>query len=211
MRHRFAQVLSLTALLICVGCGGDGDRLLNDLGSKDVDVRRAAAGELATVELDDPDVTAALKESTQDRDREVRRLACFALGERTDGLDELTAALEDPALSVQMAAAYALLKLEPDNEPATATLQQAMKSGDGGVIMAVSRQGADGAWAIPTLVELLEDDRPGIRRLAVEGLGHIGVATPQVLTALQRATKDRDDRVRESVTIAVNRINGVDE
>jgi HEAT repeat protein len=64
--------------------------------------------------------------------------------------------------------------------------------------------------SVPTFTRLLTDRRPGIRRLAAEGLGKIGGASQTALPALRQALQDRDDRVREAATQAIELIHNVD-
>lgn len=198
------------ALLALSGCGPREepvDLLLADLVGRSVESRRAAARQLAELKPPRTDVTAALKACLTDADRDVRRLACYALGEfGTVDAAVLAPLLEDQELSVRLAAAYALLKIEPAHQTATEVLSAAMKLGDGGVIVAIGRQGPRAEWAVPTLTQLLRDRRPGIRRLAAESLGRIGPSSESALPALQQAQHDPDDRVRASATAAINRI-----
>ncbi len=200
------------ACVLIVGCGvGAVDQLLIDLESSDVEVRRVAVRELGKLKPAETEVRDALLRALSDEDREVRRLACFALGEIGEvEAGKLASALDDPELSVRLAAAYALLKIEPGHTGAKDVLTQAMQAGDGGVIVAVSSRGSDAAWAVPTLTALLSDRRPGIRRLAAEGLGKIGRASESSLPALERAENDPDDRVREAAAGAIQLIEGVD-
>ena len=78
------------------------------------------------------------------------------------------------------------------------------------MIVGVTKEGPRAAWAVPTLTRLLADRRPGIRRLAAEGLGKIGSASESALPALERAARDRDDRVREAATQAIELIRNAD-
>ena len=107
---------------------------------------------------------------------------------------------------MRLAAAYALLKIKAGHNGAVDVLSRAMLAGDGGVIVGVTKEGPQAAWAVPTLTRLLADRRPGIRRLAAEGLGKIGSASQSALPALENSLKDQDDRVREAATQAIELI-----
>ena len=204
----FASFLPAVCLLVA-GCGGDEvPRLIADLASDEVDVRRAAAQALGTFESEDERIAPALQRAAQDADEQVRRLACNALGEIGAGKGELTTALDDSQIPVRLAAAFALLKIEPGNQAACTVLTMMMKRGDGGVIVAVADMGPAAKWAVPTLVELLRDRRPGIRRLAAEGLGKVSAESPDVRNALQKAAGDSDDRVREAASAALDQLGG---
>ena len=126
----------------------------------------------------------ALEKVLGDADRDVRRVACHALGEigpeakpTTPKLSEL---LQDQELSVRLAAAFALQNIDPAGRAYVPVLVQAMRQREGGVIVAVGKMGAEAAWAVPTLAWLLRDPRPGTRRLAAEALGKIGPACASV-------------------------------
>jgi HEAT repeat protein len=201
----------MSGLLLCLivaGCERDhSGRLLAELRSADVESRRAAARELGQLKPALPEAQAALEAAVADDDKEVRRLACFALGELGSAdVALLTRALQDAELSVQLAAAYALLKLDARNQAAMDVLSQAMLMGDGGVIVAVTKAGPNAAWAVPTLTQLLRDRRPGIRRLAAEGLGKIGPAAQPAFRLLHDAQRDPDDRVRAAAKRAIQAI-----
>jgi HEAT repeat protein len=208
MIYRFGLCLLFAVCLACSGCGGgDAERLLIELQSEDLEVRREAARELGTLKPSTPEVYSALGISITDPDREVRRLSCYALGEiGTTDTEALATALTDSEMSVRLAAAYALLKIEAGHTEAVAVLSRAMLAGDGGVIVGVTKGGPQAAWAVPTLTRLLADSRPGIRRLAAEGLGKIGSASQTAMPALEKALKDQDDRVREAATQAIELI-----
>lgn len=212
MTCRFPIMVSFAACLTLSGCGSsDVERLLIELQSEDLEVRRAAAGELGTLKPLQPEVQAALQTAIADPDREVRRLSCYALGEIGAGdTGVLAAALQDAEMSVRLAAAYALLKIDSGHAGAAEVLSRAMLAGDGGVIVGVTKEGPRAAWAVPTLTRLLADRRPGIRRLAAEGLGKIGGASHSALPTLQQALQDRDDRVREAATQAIELIRHAD-
>jgi HEAT repeat protein len=83
-------------------------------------------------------------------------------------------------------------------------LTATMQAGEGGTIVAVGGLGPQAEWAAPTLTKLLQDKRPGVRRLAAEALGKIG---PQgdATAALEQATRDADDQVRAAAEAALGR------
>ncbi len=70
--------------------------------------------------------------------------------------------------------------------------------GDGGILVAIRGFEPPPDWAIPALIDLMKDRRPGIRRLAVESLGEIAPAMEASRKALESARRDADDRVREA-------------
>lgn len=198
-------VLGLAVLLL-TGCGeGTTDRLLRELKSTDAAVRQKAAQTVADRKLSDPRLIAALHRSTEDPAAEVRRWSCRALGAIGDStaIPVLEAGTKDKETPVRRAAALSLLTLAPDNGPARQELTEAIRSGDGGVIVLLTTWQPSPTWAVPTLLDLLRDRRPGIRRLAVEALAALGSGQPEVVAALRKLEKDPDDRVRESVARAL--------
>jgi HEAT repeat protein len=191
------------------GCGpGQVDRLLGELQSPDTATRRRAAQMLIELKPADSRVAAALTKATSDADLEVRRWSCRGLGElgTTSAQSALEGRLKDPEVSVRRAAAFALQQIAPDSTAYREEILAAMRTGDGGVIVALSRMQPPPLWATATLVELLKDRRPGLRRLAAESLGELRPDDPSAATALQKATGDADDRVREAASAALARI-----
>ena len=73
-------------------------------------------------------------------------------------------ALADDERSVRVAAALAIVRIDPQHDAPAGVLGQAMRSGDGGVIVQVGNLEGAAQWALPILISLLESDpRPGIR------------------------------------------------
>jgi HEAT repeat protein len=127
-------------------------------------------------------------------------------------LDALSQTLEDDEQPVRIAAAFAIQELAPTEESHTAVLIEAMKMGEGGVIVAVGEYGPSAAWAVPTLVSLLQDRRPGIRRITADALRQIGSAAAAAKDALRQAAQsDEDDRVRDAAQEALRAIEGPQE
>jgi len=202
-RHRRECLAVLLLLAGFGGCGtSDADQLLTDLKSADVKLRRNAARMLGDATSADDRTIAALTGALGDADEEVRRWSAQGLG--AVGAKSSQAALEgrlkDDATPVRRAAAFALQRLAPDSTAYRTELLAAMKSGDGGVIVALAELQPPPLWATSTLVEILKDRRPGIRRLAAEALGQLAVDDPTVRAALEKAQSDADDRVREAAT-----------
>lgn len=205
-----ALVIGLST--ISAGCGdGRVSAALNNLTSADVTVRRQAAQTLFELRPPQEPVVSALTQAVNDSDSEVRRWVCRTLGElgeiASPSVPVLEGALKDSETAVRRSAAFALQKLAPESEAYRRELTEALQAGDGGVIIALPRLTPTPVWAVPTLVNLLKDRRPGARRLAAEALGEMGGPSPAVRTALETAAaKDADDRVRESAAHALQKI-----
>jgi HEAT repeat protein len=193
--------------MAAIGCGAGGsDQLLSELISSDVTLRRAAARRLGEVVPPGEGTSGALIAALDDPDEEVRRWSAQGLGAigAISSQYALEAKLKDTAPSVRRAAAFALQKLAPDSTAYRAELISAIKSGDGGVVVALDRLKPPPQWAVPVLLDVLKDRRPGLRRLSAEALGKLAAADPAVRTALEKAGKgDSDDRVREAANHAL--------
>ncbi|MDX1969819.1 MAG: HEAT repeat domain-containing protein [Planctomycetaceae bacterium] len=205
-----ALVIGLST--ISAGCGGGRvSAALNNLTSADVTVRRQAAQTLFELRPPQEPVVSALTQAVNDSDSEVRRWVCRTLGElgeiASPSVPVLEGALKDSETAVRRSAAFALQRLAPDSKAYRLELSDAMLDGDGGVIVALPKLSPKPDWAIPSLVKLLKDRRPGTRRLAAEALGEIGISSTEVQPALETAAaKDADDRVRESAAHALQKI-----
>jgi HEAT repeat protein len=81
-----------------------------------------------------------------------------------------------------------------------------MRAGDGRTLLAVSEMGSSGAWAVPTLVELLAHESPKVRALAARTLGRIGPAAGDAKPALQGAARDPSAAVQTAAKEALKRI-----
>lgn len=199
----------LLILCLLAGCGRNPvGELARQLQDSDVNVRRHAAAILVAMGQDAKPAISALSGALDDEDREVRRLASRALGhlgpEAKSCLTLLGRSLDDKELSVRLAAALAIQELDPSEKIHTKVLIEGMKMGEGGIIIVVGRYGEKAAWAVPTLVSLLEDRRAGIRRIAADALRDIGPAASAAEDALRKAAKDDvDDRVRDAAQEAL--------
>lgn len=184
------------------------DRLIEELRSPEAAVRRRAAQVLAEEQRIDVRLHAPLLAALDDSDPEVRRWSARGLGTQGNPSDvpALERRIQDEKTPVRRAAAFSLLRIDPENAPSRKELTGAIQSGDGGVILALTSWDPAPTWATPTLIALLKDRRPGIRRLAADALGHTGRGSPDAAKALANASKDPDDRVRESVGRALGQL-----
>ncbi len=196
-------------LSILVGCGpSETDQLLTQLHDPDVEVRRAAVQSLS--ETEGEPISIALAETIQDSDQFVRRAAIEALRQRTPPavaqLPQILPALEDPELSVRLAAAVTIQKLDASESRSQSLLIEALRGGEGGVFLDVAELGPHAKWAVPTLKQLLAHPDTKIRALAAFTLGKLGPAAIDAESALQRATKDQEEIVRKRATQALELI-----
>jgi len=202
---RCVHVAVLTVVL--AGCAPGPADWIQELKSQDVTVRRASAERLAEAAPTSPEVVAALGEATADDDSEVRRLACRGLGRhRASGaVPKLEERLKDSAKAVRRASAFSLQLLAPDSTGYQQEFIAGMREGDGGLLVMIKGFEPPASWAIPVLLELMKDRRPGIRRLAIEALAEIAPAMEAPRKAFEAARRDPDDRVREAASKALER------
>jgi HEAT repeat protein len=204
-RHRVTAAVLLFGVL--AGCGPGPADWIQLLESEDVSERRTAAERLAEAAPASPEVAGALLAATDDSDAEVRRWACRGLGRHhaTDSIPSLEARLKDPAKAVRRAAALSLQLLAPESTGYQRELIAGMKEGDGGLLVLIKGFEPPASWAIPVLLELTGDRRPGIRRLAIEALAEIAPAMEAPRKAFEIARRDPDDRVRQAAAKALER------
>jgi len=195
----------LTGLL--AGCSPGPADWLTQMKSTDVTIRRAAAERLAEASPTSIEVVAALTEAAADADPEVRRWACRGLGRHgaRQAVTQLEQRLSDPAVAVRRAAAFSLQLLAPESLAFREELLAGMREGDGGLLVAIRGFEPPASWAVPVLLNLTKDRRPGIRRLAIETLGEIAPAMEAPRKAMEAARRDPDDRVRETATRILDR------
>jgi vesicle coat complex subunit len=194
-----------------IGCGADPvGQWIAQLQSADVETRRAAARALAQKNQAEDRVMVALAKATADHDAEVKSLAIGALGRigkpAAASLPALIAALQDSEPPVRLNAALAIQRIDPKNSAFVPALTAAMRAGDGRVLLDVGAMGAGGAWAVPTLIELLAHPLPQLRALAAQTLGRIGPAAAVAKLALQQATRDSNPAVQKTAHGALDQI-----
>jgi HEAT repeat protein len=202
-RSSLCQFVLGGAALLTLGCSSSRvDELAAELRDGNVQARRAAALSLKELSSEKSNAIPSLVNAANgDDDMEVRRLSLQALatmGPRAqECLPRLTPLLEDSEESVRIATALAIARIDPDSESCRPVLIRAMRAGNGGILLAVGKLGADAKWAVPALVELLSHDLVQLRSLAAHTLGQIGPAAGDAVPALERMSHNRDPAVRE--------------
>jgi HEAT repeat protein len=153
----------------------------------------------------------AVTQLTTDSDAEAKSLAIHALGHfgksAAPSLPALIVALRDPDPHVRILAALAIQKIDPQNSAFVPILTAAMRAGDGRVLLDVGAMGAAGAWAVPTLIDLLGHPLPQIRALAAQTLGRIGPSAAAAKPSLVQATHDSNPAVQQAAHTALDRIH----
>jgi HEAT repeat protein len=211
MSSRVAAALILLGLCCLLNsCGDSQGQLLAQLQSPEVEVRRAAVRALALQSQPDNRVMIALTQAVADSDQAVRGLAINALGQigkpARGSLPALTLVMKDSDPVIRLRAALAIQKINPKDLSFVPVLVSAMRSGDGRVLLEVGAMGRDGAWAVPTLIELLGHPLPQIRALAAQTLGRIGPAAVGAKPALQQAAHDSNAAVQLAARQALEHV-----
>src|ERR1700730_8032140 len=124
--RKLLGILGSFVLLAASARAADVEELIKNLGSKDSDVRRAAAKSLGEIGMEaNPPLLARVKALRND-DKFVRRFSAQSIGELgVEGkvaVPALTAALKDSAKEVVDAATTALVKIGPAGVPPLAEL-----------------------------------------------------------------------------------------
>ncbi len=149
-------------------------------------------------------------EQLHDADARVRLAAIHALGRRgaaaTVHLPALESALEDPLGEVRLAAALAMLAIDPLHETPRPVLTEALLAGRHEVFLRIGSLGSEGAWAVPPLVEQLSHRHMRIRALAALTLGQLGQAASEATDALRKLEADPEPNVRKMAKQALERI-----
>jgi hypothetical protein len=203
-------LLSASILPLC-GCGDPVDKLIAQLNSSDVQIRRDAVRAIRETKNVDDRVLAALTKCITDSDPEVKTICIGGLGEigaaAKSSTPALETALKDGEQQVRVKAALAIQKIDPQNRSFVPVLVNEMRSGDGRLMLQIGALGADAAWAVPTLIGLLSHESPPMRALAARTLGQIGPPATSAKTALHQATRDTNAAVQGAARAALSRVS----
>jgi len=71
----------------------------------------------------------------------------------------------------------------------------------------LAKAGPEAAPAVPSLIPLLKDSDPLVRRLAAYALGQVGEKAKEAIPALREALNDRE---RDVVTASINALRAID-
>jgi HEAT repeat protein len=183
---------------------------VQDLESKDSDLRRQAAKQLGELGPDARTAFSALVKALKDEDVYVRRFAALALGtiggEERSTVDALSAALKDSNKRVITAAVESLGKIGPAGVTPLIEVLQA-KSLDPGlkvqVVQSMRRAGKGAKEAVPALIDIAKTATRGndamlltLRTEAVNTLGGIGPDAKEAVPVLEEIAGDKMVRDR---------------
>ena len=205
------RLLLIGPCLVLLGCGSDPvGKLIAQLDDSDVATRRTATRALGTQSEISERVVAALAKSIDDSDAEVRHLSIYALGNcgpaATASLPALVRALRDRESSERVKAAVSIQKIDPHEATSRSILVEAMRQGDGRALLEVGSMGANAAWAVPALIQLLSHDLAKVRALAAQTLGRLGPPAGSAEAALKRSLHDPNVAVQDAARHALELI-----
>lgn len=203
-----------------------GEPLIAALRNKDPEVRHLAIVALQDLRERPASVLAALVVVVQEKEEpneKVRQVAVAMLRElrrdfkqpnpplSKEALPALVAALKDSDATVRADAAFALGEFIKDDgiKTAIAPLFEALRDKDEGVrASAADTLSRIGTPAVDVLVAGLrnKEKEKDVRKLSAESLGRMGKLAKNAEPALQAATEDPDEDVREAAKLALARI-----
>jgi HEAT repeat protein len=170
------------------------DELIKKLGSKDNEVRRAAAKELGELGKGAKPAIKALTAALSDSDRFVRRWSAEALGkigpDAKDALPGLTKLLNDGNQPVRDAAIKAIGKMGEDAVPAlTRALKGTTTDVQEAAITALGQAGPSALTALSGAIQDVKMDA-SLRRKAVAAVLALGSEARKAVPALAAAVKN---------------------
>lgn len=194
--------------------------LLDALKDKDEVVWKQAVESLKKMKAYPQPVVRALSEATKDENYAVRRGAAYVLSEYgADAVAPLLDALKDKDDRVRFEAADSLGVVGPVADKAIPPLLAlALSDPEPKVrkkaltailcIQGMHRFRDDPVKAVPVLIESLQHKLPQTRWEAAQILGAIGPQAKEAVGGLTKAIQDKDQRVRDAATTALERIRG---
>ncbi|MBK8575265.1 MAG: HEAT repeat domain-containing protein [Elusimicrobia bacterium] len=183
------------------------------LSDKDSWVRCRAAGALGRMPADAPSVVPALVEALRDRDFCVSEKAAIALGAVGEpAVPALLETLKSNNATARKGAAQALGSMGPEIQAKVgAALLPSLLSKDefvrGEAAMRITHMGKIG---IPVFLAALKEPEADLRQRAVDGLGEIGIATPEVVDAFIGLFKDSQQTLRLKASVVLGRLGQKD-
>ncbi|MAI35596.1 MAG: hypothetical protein CMM07_28495 [Rhodopirellula sp.] len=186
---------------------GDAEKLAETLGDADLNKRRNAAYQLATMGPDALPAIDALIAKLDDRDEQVWMQAVTAIGkigpEAGKAIEPLCKLFSDRSVQKRYRAAWAVGQLGPEAIPMLRErVSDSSTSQCVGAIEALGWMTDSAKPASELLAPLLKDDRVTIRRMAVNSLGKLG---PEGQASLALALLDDDSQVKTNAVRALGR------
>lgn len=183
------------------------------LSDKDSWVRCRSAAALGQMPADAGSVVPALVEALHDKDFCVQEKAAMALGAVGDpAVSSLLEVLKSNSATARKGAALALGAMSPDVQKKVGTaLLPSLLNEDafvrGEAAMRITSMGKIG---IPVFLEALKESDVDLRQRAVDGLGEIGIPTPEVVDALIALFIDPQKTIRLKGAVVLGRLGQKD-
>jgi HEAT repeat protein len=179
--------------------------------NKEPSIRKEAAIALGKIGYANEESISSLIDGLKDVEEDVRNEAAIALGKIGSGASEaishLINVIKDSSWQVRTEAVKSLSKIGTEARNAVPSLLKALGDKDWRVRKAVTTTLAKiGASAIPSLLKYFNHYNPIIRKGVAETLAEMRIPTPEVLTGLSLALKDKDKRVRARAADALRSI-----
>lgn len=215
---RAGAVALLLAARLCVAENAPSiDQLVEQLGAREVPIRREAATQLAKLGAAAKPALPTLITALGDSDKQVWSIAIGVIASLgPDAAEAIPTLLENldsrkksggrdrDRRQLLMRSAYALTRIGPAAKPA---LLETLKSEDGmarmGAARALGGMGPAAKDAVPALVENLRRDHPDERRETIDALGQIG---PDAAPLLGEALDSSQPIVRAGAALALAQI-----
>ena len=184
------------------------------LSDRDSWVRCRAAASLGRMGKEAVSVVPQLVESLRDSDFCVAEKSALALGSMGDAaVPALLGALRSNNAAARKGAARSLGYMSPDihDQVAAALLPDLLNKDPflrGETAMNVTAMGKVG---VPIFLEALKQNDEDLRQRAVDGLGEIGVVTPEVVEALIGLFNDPQRTIRLKASLLLGRMGQSDE
>jgi HEAT repeat protein len=209
--RKLLSLLSL-ALLTLTAPAADVSDLVKRLGSKDNEVRRAAAKELSELGAEAKGATKALVKALADGDSFVRRFSAEALGaigpDAKGAVPSLTKSLADSEPRVRAAAVNALGKMGPAGVPA---LMKALSGTADVQELAIASLGEAGSAGLPGIISVIKDSKTpaSLRRKAIEALKDQENVAKSAVPALTQVVKSPDATGRDGRLLRIDAVNAL--
>lgn len=160
-----------------------------------------------------PKYVPLLVRALKDKEWVVRQSAARVLRGHTPSGGEAVRALQDALQDsnnvVRVASAGTLIEIGANSAEVFAVLVDIARRPDWfglARIEAIETLGQVGIQAVPTLIELLKEERIDVKTAAANALGRIGPAASSAIPFLLETLQDKDDEVRASADAALARI-----
>lgn len=178
------------------------------LSDKDSWVRCRSAAALGQMPADAGSVVPALVEALHDKDFCVQEKAAMALGAVGDpAVSSLLEVLKSNSATARKGAALALGAMSPDVRLGEASFSLLLNEDAfvrGEAAMRITSM--LGKIGIPVFLEALKESDVDLRQRAVDGLGEIGIPTPEVVDALIALFIDPEKTIRLKGAVVLGRL-----